>query len=158
MTQIKKRKSPWLKRILLGGFILLLIGAGIYWYIATDKFADTKDRKPAYTVNAMDFIKEFSLNETAANTKYKDKIVAVRGTVSQVEPADTTVNIKFIDPNTQSYVIFAFQEQHLAEAKTLKAGDSVSIKGSFSSGIYSDIMEATSINFKRSTIEHVFKQ
>ena len=141
-----------LKRILIGGFILLVAGIGIYLYIASEKFADTQNRKSAYTVNALDFIKEFQENNSAANKKYADKIITVNGRVSEVEPADTTMNIKFIDTATGAYVIFAFQEQHLAEAKTVKVGESISIKGSFSSGVYSEILGTIFITFKRSAL------
>ena len=51
--------------------------------------------------------------------------------------------------STGSYVIFAFQSQHLAEAKSIKQGDDVSIKGSCSGGAYSEILEAEFITFKR---------
>lgn len=136
-------------RLLITVLILLAAGAGIYWYVATDTFADTSNRKSAFTVSAQDFIAEFNSNDTAANKKYTDKIVTVSGRVSAVEPADTTVNIKFIDSTSGSYAIFAFQEQHLGEAKAVKPGDSISIKGSCSGGIYSMILGYHSISFKR---------
>jgi len=72
--------------------------------------------------------------------------------VSAIEAADTTLNIKFIDPVSTSYAIFAFQQQHQMEAKTIKVGDSISIKGSCSGGIYSEILDATAITFKRATL------
>lgn len=148
-----KKKSPWRKRILWSVLALVVIGAGIYWYVATEKFADTNDREAAYTVNALDFIREFHANDSAANTKYRDKIIAVNGTVSAIEPADSaTLNIKFVDTTTGSYVIFAFQEQHVADAKTVKEGDIVSIKGSCSGGTFSEILGVEKIDFKRSAL------
>jgi uncharacterized membrane protein len=148
-----KKNSPWRKRILWSVLALVVIGAGIYWYVATEKFADTNDRKAAYTVNAMDFIREFHANDSAANAKYRDQIITVNGTVSAVEPADSaTMNIKFVDTTTGSYVIFAFQEQHVAEAKTVKEGDIVSIKGSCSGGTFSEILGVEKIDFKRSAL------
>ncbi|MGN6293678.1 MAG: OB-fold protein [Chitinophagaceae bacterium] len=142
-----------MKRVLWSIFALVVIAAGIYWYVATEKFADTNDREAAYTVNALDFIREFHEGDSAANAKYRDKIITVNGTVSAVEPADSaTMNIKFIDTTTGSYVIFAFQEQHVAEAKTIKEGDIVSIKGSCSGGTYSEILGVEKIDFKRSAL------
>jgi uncharacterized membrane protein len=152
MAELRKKRNPWLKRALFSGIILLLIGGGIYWYLSTEKFADTKDRKADYTVDAIEFIHEFQQNDSAANKKYSDKIITVNGIVSEIEAADTTVNIKFIDTASGSYAIFAFQEQHLAEAKAIRAGDSVSIKGSCSGGIHSDILGTESITFKRCTL------
>jgi type II secretory pathway pseudopilin PulG len=148
IAQTKKRTSL-LKKLLVIGVIIILAAAAVYWYYATETFADTTKKKPAYTVNALDFIKEFRLNDSLANKKYTDKIITVNGTVSEIETADTTVNIKFVDTTTGSYAIFAFQEQHLGEAKTVKVGDKVSIKGSCSGGIYSEILGTEFISFKR---------
>lgn len=147
-----KQKRPWLKQLLVIGLVLVAIVAGIYWYVATEKFSDTKDRKAAFTVNAVDFIREFEKNESEANKKYRDKIITVNGRVSEIEAADTTVNIKIIDTVSNSFIIFAFQEQHISEPKTVKVGDTVSIKGSFSAGIFSQIMEVVKIDFKRSAL------
>jgi hypothetical protein len=147
-----KQKRPWLKRLLVVGLVLVAVASGIYWYVATEEFSDTKDRKAAFTVNAIDFIREFEKNEVEANKKYKDKIITVNGRVSEVEAADTTMNIKIVDTVSNSFIIFAFQEQHLSEPKTVSVGDTVSIKGSFSAGIFSQIMEVVKIDFKRSAL------
>ena len=72
MKAIKKPAS-WLKKIIIGVLILLIAGAGVIWYIFTETFSDTSERKAAYTVNAMQFIKEFEKNEALANEKYKDR-------------------------------------------------------------------------------------
>lgn len=144
-----KKLKPIYRYLLIGGGILLLGAAITIWWILTDKFADTTTRKPHYTVAAQDFINEFQQNLQQANAKYTEKIVVVNGIVSEVEAADTTMNIKIADTTTGSYAIFAFQEQHLAEAKQLKEGDKVSIKGSCSGGAYSSILEAHFITFKR---------
>ena|SRR5436190_14780395 len=143
------QKRPLLKKLLVFGLGLVAVAAGIYWYVATEKFSDTKDRKAEFTVKAIDFIREFVNNDSAANRKYTDKIITVNGIVSEIEAADTTVNIKFIDTSNNAYAIFAFQEQHLAEAKTVKVGDSVSIKGSCSGGVFSEILGTEYITFKR---------
>ena len=89
----------------------------------------------------------------AANKKYSEKIIIVNGTVSEIEMADTTANIKMIDTTANdAYVIFAFQQQHLAEAKAMRKGDKVSIKGSCSNGLFSDILETEYITFKRCAV------
>jgi hypothetical protein len=147
-----KAKRPWLKRLLLTGMVLILTAAAIYWYIATENFADTKDRQAAFTVIAVDFIREFEKDDKAANKKYADKIITVNGVVSEIEVVDTTVNIKFIDTTSGAYAIFDFQDQHAAEAKTVRVGDSVSIKGSCSGGALSEILGVEFITFKRCTL------
>lgn len=143
------RKAKW---IVFFVSILIIGGAATAWYIFNEKFADTADRKVAFTVEATDFIREFETESKLANQKYTEKIVAVNGIISAVEPADTTTNIKMIDTAKGSYIIFAFQQQHMADAKKLKVGDRVSIKGSCSGGTFSEILETWLISFKRCAI------
>ncbi len=150
---MSKTKRPWLKRLLIAVLVLIGIGAVVYWYVATEKFADTKDREAAYTVNAIDFIQEFRKDDSVSNNKYRQKIITVNGRVSELESPDSaTVNIKLIDTTTGDYAIFAFQEQYLSEAKSVKVGDSVSVKGSCSGSIYSDLLDAYNIGFIRCTL------
>lgn len=148
-----KKRSPWLKRLLIAGLLLLVAAAGIFWYVQTRKYGDTKDIKADYEVNATEFIAEFQNDLEKANQKYSDKIITVTGMVSETELADTSMNIKFIDMTTGSYAIFAFQKQYLDEAKTVRAGDNVSIKGSCSGGVFSRLRKVTSITFQRCTLD-----
>lgn len=145
----KSRLRPWGKRILLIIAVLFIGGVVTAWYIFTKKFDDTSTSNADYSVEAVDLIREFKNNDAAVNQKYTEKILVVNGTVTEIETADSTFNVKIADTTTGSYLIFAFQEQHLAEAKTIREGSRVSIKGSCSGGIYSKIMEANIISFKR---------
>ena len=139
--------------LLVSGGILLLIGIIAYFYYATRTHEDTAELKVDYSVEAIPFIKEFEKDHKAANKKYAEKIIAVKGIVTATEPADTTMNIKMADTTTGSYLIFAFQNQHMAEAKKVNVGDNVIIKGSCSDGVYSEILGNYFISFKRSKIE-----
>jgi hypothetical protein len=145
-------KKKFRKRLFILAFLLLIAGVAVYWFVSTDKFADTKDRTAAFTVNANDFLNEFTADQAAFNKKYNDKIITVNGNASELEVADTTVNIKMIDTLSGSYIIFAFQEQHVDEAKSVNQGDNVSIKGSFSGGVFSPMRKVSVISFKRSTL------
>ena len=138
-----------LKSIILAVIIVTLAFAGGIWYVFTQKFTDTTKEKADYTINAFDLINEFKKNDSLANKKYAEKIITVTGLVTEVEAADTTINIKMADTTSGSYAIFAFQQQNLTEAKAIKEGDKVSIKGSCSGGVYSQILETEFITFKR---------
>lgn len=133
-------------------FVLLLAGGGVIWWLFTLKYDDTANVKADYTVNALEFIKEFQQDMIGANKKYSEKIIVVNGTVSAIEAADTTANIKMIDTTSGAYIIFAFQQQHLNEAKQMKEGEKVSIKGSCSNGAFSNILETEYISFKRCAV------
>ena len=143
-----KRYKKWL----ISFTVLLLAGVAVFWYLYTLKYDDTATVKTDYTVNAGDFIKEFQKDMAAANKKYSEKIIVVNGTVSAIEMADTTANIKMSDSTNGAYIIFAFQQQHLNEAKAMMQGEQVSIKGSCSNGAFSSILETEYITFKRCAV------
>lgn len=143
-----------IKKILFVLSILLVVGALITWYLYDKPFADTKQQQADYTMGATTLIKAFEKNDSAANQQYAEKILVVQGRVTEIEAADTTINIKMADTTSGSYVIFAFQQQHLAEAKKIKEGDQVSIKGSCSGGAFSEILGAEFITFKRCAINN----
>ena len=141
------------KNIILTGILLIIVlAATTIWYIFTVKFDDIKNEKTVHTVKALDLIDEFKKNEGIANKKFSEKIMIVSGLVTEIEQADSTINIKLGDTTSGSYVIFAFQKQHLNEAKFIKKGDSITIKGSCSGGAYSEILETEFITFKRCAI------
>lgn len=146
--------TPKYKKWLLALFIVVLTGGAGIWYLFTEKFTDTMEVKADFTVNAMDFIQEFKQDMAAANKKYSEKIVVVNGLVSEIDVVDTTANIKMVDTTSGAYIIFAFQRQHLNEAKQMREGDSVSIKGSCSNGVYSSILETEYIAFKRCAVNN----
>lgn len=149
---ITRKIKPSAKKWMIAIFVLMLAAAGVIWWLFTLKHDDTANVDAAYTVEANAFINEFKQDINLGNKKYAEQIVVVNGTVSAIEMADTTANIKMIDTTNGAYIIFAFQQQHLNEAKTLKAGDQVSIKGSCSNGAYSAILETQYITFKRCAI------
>ncbi len=148
MTKIK----PVYKKLLSAFLIAIIAGVLIVWYIFNERFEDTSRKKADFTIAATDLLKEFQSNDSLANKKYTEKIIAVSGVVSEIEMADTTANVKFSDSTTGNYIIFAFQQQDLADAKKLQKGQTVSIKGSCSGGVYSEILGINYISFKRSAI------
>lgn len=152
MEATKKNGGSWGKKILITFLAIFLIGGVGFWYIMNEEYEDTSSVKSAYTVNAMDLLQEFQEGDSAANKKYAEQIVTVNGRILEIEAADTTANIKFIDTLTGSYIIFDFQSLHANEAKSLQVGDSVSLKGSCSGSIYSQLRKAHMISFKRAIL------
>lgn len=150
------KTMSWKKKIAIGVGVGLVLAGGAYWYIMNEKFEDTASTKADYTVNAAAFIEAFQAADSSSNAQYREKIITVQGRISEIEAADTTVNIKFINPTTGSYIIFDFQATNAGDAKILQVGDSVAIKGSCSGSIYSQLRKAHMISFKRSIVLNKF--
>ena len=121
MTVKSANKKGWIKKALYAFLFVLVLGGAAYWYIMNEKFDDTAAAQSAYTVSAQDLINAYQSNDSLANATYREQIITVQGRVTEVEAADTTVNIKFTDPVTGSYLIFDFQSQHVADAKVVQA-------------------------------------
>lgn len=121
-------------------------------YLENEKHEDTANTASAYTVTALDLIREFQANDSAANAKYRDQVITVSGSISSVElPNDSTVNIKFTD-TTGSYAIFPFYGEAAADAKKLKEGEMTSVKAICSGGVLSEILGIHSITFERTIL------
>ncbi len=145
----------WLKKTgwLLLGPVLAFSGYKLgEKYIMSETFITTARATTDYTVNALDLIHEFVAGDSTANAKYREKILVINGNTSQAERlSDSTTNIRF-DDSTGSYIIFSFDKEQFDKVKGIKPGDPVSLKGSCSGSIFSEILGTTSISFKRSVI------
>lgn len=121
-------------------------------YIMNETHVATEKVQADFTVSATDLLKEFLNNDTLANKKYLDKTLLVTGVASEVNVSqDSTATIKFAD-STGSYAMFSLDKEYVQQVNKIKAGDAVSIKGVCSGSIFSEILETTSITFKRSTL------
>lgn len=147
--------ANWLKKIgwLLAGPAFAFLGFIIIEKkVWNETHTDTSKIKTDYTIMATELIREFAANDSFANKKYREKIILVDGTVSQMEvQVDSTVNIKFVD-TTKHFINFSINKNEYSNTKSIKPGDVVSIKGSCSGSSYSMILDSISIDFKRSTL------
>lgn len=120
--------------------------------VMSETFSDTDDLKADYTINATALIREFAANDSAGNNKYKEKILTVNGIVSEaIVNSDSSVNIKFVD-TAKYFINFPLEKSEYERTKNIRPGDAISLKGSLSGSSYSMILDSTSIDFKRSTL------
>ena len=147
-----KPRSSIVKKILIATGLILLAGTGIVWFVFNEKFEDTTTVKADQSKNATTLLTEFRTDLANANKNYTEKILSVKGTVSEIEKADTTFNIKMSD-STGAYLIFAFQAKNQQEVASVKEGDIITVKGSCSGGTFSKILETFFVAFKRCIIE-----
>lgn len=118
-----------------------------------EKTEATHTLKADHTVNAIDLIKEFVLSDSAANARYRGKLINITGVISELNASDSTATLSMAD-STGSYAIFDFEKSAVADVKKLQAGNTVSVKALCSGGIYSEIMETETISFKQAIINH----
>ncbi len=64
--------------------LILIAGAGVYWYAFLRSHQDMLKTKPAYEVSSTQLINEFSADEQAAYEKYAGKVIEVTGNVVDI--------------------------------------------------------------------------
>ena len=152
-------KGKWMLKsgLVLATALITIVGFTMVGKQAEKKmlnetFETTDNIKADYILASGELIKEFMANDTAANKKYQEKVLAVNGYVSAIDiAADSSSTITFED-STGSYAIFSLDKTQFNNMKMIKAGDMVSVKGVCSGSMFSEILGTTAISFKRSTL------
>ncbi|OQP66058.1 hypothetical protein A3860_15855 [Niastella vici] len=80
------------KRIIIGGIVLIIMMTAVYgWYQYNRTVQGLAEVRADYSVNATALINEFVSNEDAANKKYLNKILSVKGMIKNIESAQGTI-------------------------------------------------------------------
>ncbi|MEK7253942.1 MAG: hypothetical protein AAB316_04305 [Bacteroidota bacterium] len=77
-----------MKKILLFGLLIAVVGIGIGYMIYNKPHKNMASAKADYTLDAKVLVAEFSSDEAAANEKYLGKIITVTGSVAEVTTDD----------------------------------------------------------------------
>lgn len=112
--------------IIAGVLLLLIIGWGFYKY--NKPHAGIADQKADYVMTAADLFNSFQKDESAANKKYLGKVIAVKGMISAIQAGSGNTNIQ-IDVSPMGGVNCSFSKTDGQTLKTLKKGDTLTIKG-----------------------------
>lgn len=117
------------KNIIIAILLLGIIGAFIAYKMYNKPHVDVAETSADITIEASDILNEFSTDETTANGKYLEKIVAVKGDISdtKIEKDKGIITLKTNDD-------FGSVLCHLSEASTkkmnnLKIGQTITVKG-----------------------------
>jgi hypothetical protein len=113
--------------------ILLIIVLGMAWY-AWKEFGrtnpDLKNTKPDYTIAATELIREYEMNDSAANSKFNGKVVEIKGNVKKVEKDDMGYYTIILGTDTiLSSVRCSMDTTHQQDAAMIRAGTSVTVRG-----------------------------
>lgn len=123
-----KRKYFW------GILVILLLIAGIYIYREYNRTtADVKKLEPNFTTDAVTLIKEFEQNEAGAQKKYSglNIVLSVSGHLKGIEMEGNNYTLLLGDTVSMSTVRCRMDSTHVSEAKDLKKGTLITVKGYF---------------------------
>lgn len=129
-----------LKKIIVFVFLVGCIGAGIGFYFYFKPVKSYENEKPDIIVDALKLIKDFQEDEKTANTRYLNKLVEVRGNVSDVsqdEKGLTNINVS-VDGEIAMVTCGMDSTVH-ADFSSIKSGQPIKLKG-LCSGMLMDII------------------
>ena len=113
-------------------FILLAIIAGgaIAYFVANKPHKNMVAAKADVTTDAVALLSEFETDENAANTRYLDKVIEVKGTVAEVSKSeDGTIKVTLDTGNPMSGVICELDNLSKHPRTDFPVGEEVTFKG-----------------------------
>ena len=133
---IKKRT----RNILLGVLVVIIIG-GVYGYTEyMRKPADLAGAKADIAVSSSQLFAEYAKDEKAANAKYFNKVISVRGVLKSVDKDHSGgVSLSLDAGDPMSGVACELDARHVADADRVHTGDTVKITGTCA-GLLTDVV------------------
>lgn len=116
-----------MKKILIALGLLAVIGGIIGYYQYNKPVASIENKKADVEVMAGDLVAAYEQDETSANEQYNEKILLVKGIISQITEEDNLNKIFLETENPLSGVICEMEPGQ--DVGSLKTGDEVKIKG-----------------------------
>lgn len=118
------------KRMIIGGIVVVIMITAIYGLYQYNRTVQgLADVRADYSVEASALINEFVNNEEAANKKYLNKILLVKGTIKNIEPGESAGTIVLGDTTDMNGVRCVLDSSANATAGSLQQGAVITIKG-----------------------------
>ena len=107
-------------------------------YLFNLKHTDMAKAKPDFVITASLLQKDFEVDETAASTKYINKIIEVTGKIASVKPGENNMlSISLATESDMTSVICTFPA--IADISKFKVGDNITVRGDCS-GFLMDVL------------------
>ena len=115
--------------VLIGCFALFLSSAtwALYWYNKPHR--NVAGLSPAFRIKAADLYSEYRRDEAAADKKFVNKILEVKGTIAGELLTDSTVDIQLSSGDPEAFVSCNFLMRGPGKANFPAKGFPVTIKG-----------------------------
>src|SRR5215213_10935 len=106
--------------------LVIIVLAFIAWYGYSEynrKNDDLTNKKPAYTIAAIELIAAFEKDSSSANKKYTDQVIAVSGNVKSIDIDGNPIVVALGDTGQMSSVQCSMDSTYTEQSKIIKEGD-----------------------------------
>lgn len=130
------------KKLIIGLAIAVLIG-GVYGYMQYNKpHLNIGNATVDYNVEANDLLEDFQNDEAAADEKYLDKVLLVKGEVKEISIQDEKTSIMLKTGDPLSSILCELEDP--GDLEKISQGQQIQIKG-VCSGMLMDVVLVRSI-------------
>lgn len=116
-----------LKKILIGGALLLVVGLVVGYFIWNTPHRDINSEKADYVTTVAETAAEFEKGAAEAEKKYTEKVVEFSGEVSKVVPGDSITSLLFTGNEAYGILCEMLPGENEKAAKVNK-GDKIKVK------------------------------
>ncbi len=127
------------KNIMIGLLLLILAGATFGFYLWNKPQKNMTSAKTELSIDAQTILTAFETAENEANTKYLDKVVAVKGKVKEVKNEGGKICIALETDSPMSGVLCNLDPLSQHDKTTFSPGEEVVFKG-VCTGFLSDVV------------------
>lgn len=117
-----------MKKLILFGIICVLAASGFAYYQFNKPHKDVSKLKSEYVISANEIYSAFEENESYANEKYLDKIVEIRGIISQIEMENGKSSI-LLNGSLDGFGMVNCALNQKIDLEKYSSGDAIIIKG-----------------------------
>jgi hypothetical protein len=121
--------------------IILLAGAGVYWYSFLRPHKNILKTRPAYVLSSTQLVSEFSDDENAANEKYAGEIIEIAGRIVDVKKGhkQTAVILEDLFSGISVYLDSSYVVNNPEKINDLDDEQTITIRGQCD-GMLTDII------------------
>lgn len=135
------------QKILVAVLLFASVAAGYGFYLYHKKPADVRTLPADYELAAADLMADFNKDESAANKKYLDKVIAVKGTIAEIklEPATGQATVTLDTGDPMAAITCSFYTDEAAALKKISKGTTITIKGKCTGKLMDVVLNKCSI-------------
>jgi hypothetical protein len=132
------------KTIYISLTMIVLMIAGAVYYVFNKPHRKAAGEDAAFSMPAEQLFKEYESNDTLASKKFLDKVIEVKGKVTNVQVDQKGGIVLMLDEREgMAGIACSIDEGSKEKAKSLKAGQTISLKGICTGG---DAMFGVTLN------------
>lgn len=117
------------KKIIIAILVLAIVGAFLGYKMYNKPHVDVAEASADINISANKILAEFSKDETTANTKYLEKIVAVKGEIAEIKIEKEKGIITLKTNDDFGSILCHLSTKATKKLSTLKVGQTITVKG-----------------------------